>query len=175
MSNSIAIYSGKIFNIERPETSEFTIIDIAHALSQLCRFTGHCNRFYSVAQHSVYVSRLCPPHLKLYGLLHDSAEAFIGDVATPLKRMLPDYKAIEYNVEKAVLERFGLPVEMPPEVKLADTRMLATERLELINSPVDEEKWAFLKGVLLAPFPIVPMNPAEANLFFLEEYSKLKD
>lgn len=174
VSNSIAVYSGKLFDIANPEHSDFTIVDIAHALANMCRFTGQCNKFYSVAQHSVYVSRLCSPENRLYGLLHDAPEAFIGDVSTPLKRMLPDYKRVESNVHKAVLERFGLSEQMPEEVKIADLRMLATERLALLNTPVDEEKWKFLKDVELAPFPDLPMSPTEANLFFLEEYLKLK-
>jgi len=174
MANSIAIYSGEIFDLENPHLSEFTIVDVAHALSHICRFTGHCNRFYSVAQHSVYVSRLCSPENRLYGLLHDAPEAFIGDVSSPLKRMLPDYRTIEAKVTKAVNERFGLPDVEPPEVKVADLRMLATERLALINSPLDEDKWAFLKTFELAPFPVEPMNSAEAKLFFLQEYIKLE-
>jgi hypothetical protein len=173
MANSIAIYSGEIFDLENPHLSEFTIVDVAHALSHICRFTGHCNKFYSVAQHSVYVSRLCSPENRLYGLLHDAPEAFIGDVSSPLKRLLPDYRNIEENVTKAVNERFGLPLEEPPEVKVADLRMLATERLALINSPLDEDKWAFLKNFEFAPFPVEPMNPSEAKLFFLSEYLKL--
>jgi hypothetical protein len=171
----IAIYSGRYFNFVNPEKSKFTVIDIAHALSHLCRFTGHCNRFYSVAQHSVYVSRLCPPQLKLYGLLHDAPEAFLGDVSSPLKNLLPDYREIEERVNDVVMRRFGMSPELPALVKQADLIMLNTERLCLLNpcTEGEEGQWKFLSEVPVAPFPIDPMNSAQAKIFFLEEFYKL--
>ena len=144
-------------------------------MSNICRFTGHVNKFYSVAQHSVYVSRLCPPELQFQALLHDASEAFLGDVSSPLKKLLPDYREIEERVHAVVMVRFGLPIEMPSEIKLADTIMLATEKDLLLNpSGVKYEgQWDFIKDVPRATFEIIPMNPKEAEKFFLDEFNKL--
>ena len=94
------------FDFTAPEGYAFEIDVIAQALSKLCRFAGHTSGFYSVAQHSVFVSMLLEaegPELAMMGLLHDAAEAFVGDVAAPLKMLLPEYKAVEQRVERALL------------------------------------------------------------------------
>lgn len=126
---------GKQFFLDRPRSEDVDIDDIAHALSRLCRFTGHVRRFYSVAQHSVLVSYVCDPADALVGLLHDATEAYIGDVSSPLKSLLPEYRVIEGRVWAAVAERFGLPAELPESVKHADAVLLATEKRDLLGPP----------------------------------------
>ena len=123
----IILRSGIIFDLMRPERSRFEISDIAHSLSNQCRFGGHTPFFYSVAQHSVLVSDLLPPELRLAGLLHDAAEAYIGDLTAPLKHLLPDYLAIEQSVERALFSAFGIDYPLHPDVKLADRQVLAAE------------------------------------------------
>jgi hypothetical protein len=167
---TILLQSGDYFDFLAPETSRFTIEDIAHALSHLCRFTGHTGVFYSVAQHSVHVSHLVPAEHALAGLLHDAAEAFVGDVAKPLKDLLPDYRAIEDRIEAAVLARFGLSLPLPPCVKDADITMLVTEQRQLMRN---SEDWDYNRGRQPADLRLPYWPPKLAREAFLRRFHEL--
>jgi uncharacterized protein len=166
----ILTHTGRHFEFADPV--DIDIRDIAHALANLCRFTGHTTQFYSVAQHSVLVSMLCPGRLKLAGLLHDASEAYLGDVSIPLKSLLPDYRAIERRVQGAILRHFNLPDEYPLEVKAADMRMLATERARFMP---DDIPWPCLNGVTPLPEPLDAWGPAKAGEEFLSRFSMLTE
>jgi len=167
---TILLASGEYFDFLDPASCAFDIHDIAHGLSHICRFAGHCRDFYSVAQHSVYVSQLVPPEHAFAGLMHDAAEAFVGDVAKPLKDLLPEYRAIEGRVEAALLDRFGLSKPLHPSIKEADIVMLATEQLALMRNRDD---WEYTRGRKPADIDIRPMPPAEARQFFLDRFYAL--
>jgi hypothetical protein len=125
--NWMQTFSGRQFWPLDPRADEVFIEDIAHALSMACRYGGHCNSFYSVAEHCVHVSHVVPPEMALVGLLHDASEAYVADVIRPIKPHLTGYKAIEDRVWSVIAERFGVPVDLPPEVKLADNAVLLAE------------------------------------------------
>lgn len=168
----IRTHSGHHFYYQAISQDAIEIDDIAQALSNICRFAGHLDDFYSVAQHSVLVSRLVPPELALEALLHDASEAYCQDIPAPLKALLPDYRDIEASVDNAIRSLFGLPLEHSPEVKLADLIMLATERRDLGID--DGDMWDILDGI--APtdeFAIHPLNPRQACQLFIARFNEL--
>lgn len=168
--------SGQYFDFLEPQRYELNIEDIAHGLAHCCRFVGQCRVFYSVAQHSVYVSRIVPDHLALAGLLHDAAEAFLGDVSRPLKRLLPDYRAIEERVERALFEKLGVHYPIPAEVKRADMQMLRREQVALMaphSDTWDCDAYDMPVGILLSEASA--LCPEEAFEAFMERYVELTE
>lgn len=154
-----------------PRPEEVSIDDIAHALSLLCRFGGHCAEFYSVAQHSVLVSLYVPREHALQALLHDAAEAYVVDVPRPLKLELAAYRAIEKGVQAAVYRHFGLPEEDPPCIKAADDRVLAQEHRDVMcTSPLDWSRLADERPLL---YCILPWSPTEIRGRFLQRFDEL--
>lgn len=125
----IITYTGKHINLLKMRPEDICIEDIAHALACVNRFAGHAVKPVSVAQHSVYVSKLCDPEQALQGLLHDASEAYIGDVTKWLKAT-PEflgYRKIEQRIQKMIFERFGCDTKMHPSVAEADRLMVCYE------------------------------------------------
>lgn len=163
--------SGLRFDLLNPSAAVVTPQDIAHALSNICRFNGHTFQHYSVAQHSVLLSSIVPPADALAGLLHDATEAYVGDVVRPLKQLLPEYQVIEARIWQAICVRFDLPSELPDSVKRADLYMLATERRDLMH--VNSGAWPCLEGIEPMQIKINPWTPAQAKTVFLDRLSEL--
>lgn len=174
---------GRAFDLLAPKAADVHVDDLAASLSKLCRFTGHTDVHYSVAQHCVHVSRAVPPGLALAGLLHDAAEAYVGDVSAPLKyamRSIADdnglnrsaYDVLEARVHDAVARAFGIDVHdmEHPEVKLADVRMLVTEKRDLMVGP-DPKPWE----LKVEPYEwrLYPWPAAYAEQCFLERIREL--
>ena len=164
-------YSGGRFYPLHPRPEDIEPQDIAHALSLLCRFGGHIDRFYSVGEHCVLMSEAVSPKFALIALLHDATEAYVVDVPSPLKRALPDYRAIEASVWLAIVERFGLDPVEPPEVKEADNRILLTERNRLMSKAGGD--WD-IDGIF-EPLPVLieGWTPEQAERRYLERLSQL--
>lgn len=152
--NSIATYTGHCFDLAAMDPDTIDIRDIARALSMNCRWGGHVNEFYSVAEHSARVCENVKPEFKLAALLHDASEAYLLDIPKPFKNMLPDYMALEDKLMRVIAEKFGFEYPLPEEVKIADRNVL-------------EWEWDFLKG---NKFPIRTMGPNIAEMVFLKEF-----
>lgn len=185
--------NGHVFWPLDPKPEEVFIEDIGHALGNICRFNGHSNIFYSVAQHSVLASyyveakgkstKAVPaeidPRLRqlaLAALLHDATEAYACDIIRPVKRLLVGYKEIESGIAAAITEAFASKlgdvslVELPPEVEEADQRMLATEMRDLMITS-EERSW----NLNAQPYAdrIYCWTPSESRRRFLKRFREL--
>lgn len=173
--NSIATYGGRWFWPLDPRSEDIHIVDIAHALSNKCRFSGHTKKFYSVAQHSVIVSKICNKEDQLWGLLHDASEAYLVDMPKPLK-VLPEFewfREAEDKVQAMVSKHYGLDFEQPESVHRADKIALLTEKRDLMSEINHGRKWE--ENYNLSPLEevIEPMLPEEAERYFLRRYMEL--
>lgn len=172
---NIATLHGGMFNFYAPEDHDFQIEDIALALSRTCRYGGHGKRFLSVAEHSYWASNVCDPLIALECLMHDSAEAFIGDIPAGLKRM-PEFrkviKPIEERIERAIAAKFGLDYPWCEDVHKVDYYMLCWEAPFQFDD-AGGEGWAYLQK--LRP-PVTPPDywiPEVAYENFLRRFHEL--
>jgi 5'-deoxynucleotidase YfbR-like HD superfamily hydrolase len=170
------MFSGKRFWPEDPKAKDIDIRDIAHSLARINRYNGHTKESFSVAQHSVLVSRFLPGSLRMFGLMHDAGEAYLGDCITPIKRLFRDiYESFEEKVVGAVAERFGFADACGDEVarklvKRADIVLLATEVRDLTTT-----------GFITQPVTELPMaskidecwSAERAERLFLNEFNAL--
>lgn len=185
---SIRTYTGRKFWPLEPRAEEIAIEDIAHALSLACRFSGHTYCFYSVAEHSLHVSKLAEmmalatlpkkrslEHLQwvrgvaLWGLLHDASEAYLCDLPTPLKHssaMGSVYRAAEKQLMSEVIIKFDLWPHEPSLVKDADRILLNTEMRDLMHGATWDS------GVLAGT--IRPMDAQRAEADFLHRFRNLE-
>lgn len=166
--NTIRLLSGHYLNLEDPQPDQFTLSDIAGALSKICRFGGQVNCFYSVAEHSWHCCQVAkgdglPLETQLAVLLHDAAEAFVGDVVKPLKVMLSDYKAIESNVVAAISKKWQVNFD-DPTIEEIDHAMLIAERRFLFTA--DKVKWTGEDTVRILAPSFECWTPMNAQILF---------
>lgn len=166
----VSTYLGNRFYPLEPRIADVAIEDIAHGLAYQCRFNGQTSAFYSVAQHSLIVASLVPDELKLAALLHDAAEAYIGDMVKPLKVLLPAFSDIEDNVTRIIGENFGVDLNHNPVIKRADLIALATEKRDLM--PYSAEPWSYLQDIEACHEIIRPMAPEDAKQDFLLSFAR---
>jgi uncharacterized protein len=177
----IQTFSGRKFHPLSARAEDVDIRDIAHALSLKCRFNGHCRYFYSVAEHSVRVSRMLEgqgSRQAMWGLMHDAAEAYLADLGGPIKRMfhVHDGKQIE-TFEQAedrllvvIARGLGFDVIDYAAVRDADLTLLMTEARDLMAEP--PESWQVEQQPLAEK--ILPMGWQEAEGMFLARYEELR-
>lgn len=173
--NWIGLLSGAKMDYEAPEESDVTLDDLASALSNICRFSGHLPCFYSVAQHLVNTSRIVPVEHAFDALMHDTAEAFTNDLPTPLKWSLPIFKELEVKIEAAMAQKFGFNFPYPDEVKLADTQMLLLEKNYV---KLDDRVWPYYEDIkfehLRDLVDLKPWQPIRAKREFLERFAETR-
>ena len=176
----IQTYNSHKFFPAEPDHEEnvIDIEDIAHALSMQCRFNGHVRDFYSVAQHSCHVANQVlketdDPELALWGLLHDSAEAYLSDIPKPIKHLLTGYSDLEEALLNKIIRHFGLTWPQPDIVSKYDLIMLRTEQEWLMGPPPDD--WGFTGPEALPIFPGLLKSPEEAEKGFLTMFYLLRN
>lgn len=188
---TIQTANGHYFDYERACADWVDIETVAHSLSNLCRFTGHCREFYSVAQHCFLMSYIVPPSDAFWALMHESGEPWTGDINKPLKVLLAEsFERVESPAERATLIHFGLdPDAKPDTIKPADHVMLATEQRDLMPKwravgwdawgianlwePLPAQHWTELHGIVPLERLIRPWVPAQAKTAFLRRYREL--
>lgn len=178
INNYISCQSGHKFYFPDMKKSVIDICDIAHGLSNVCRFGGQCRPFYSIAEHVINVSKMVPKKYAFCGLMHDAAEAYIHDITTPLKVRLPDYKAMEAELDAHIAQLFGYEYPFPPEVKTADWGMFLTEYDVLFPNKrgfIFEEKddFEFEEPPYKGKVPFKFYSPEQAYDAFIERYIEL--
>lgn len=164
-------FSGVQYFPGAPRVEDVRIVDIAHHLSRLCRFTGAIRpEHYSVAEHSVHVSYVVPEAHALAGLLHDSPEFAICDLNRPTKVQTPDYQRLEALNWAVIAEKFGLPLVLPPCVHEADMRVLMAEMAALMPPMPAKHDY---EHVVPAPVRILALGPNAAEKLFLDRFYEL--
>lgn len=175
---TIQTYTGHAFDVLNPDPSSIYIEDIAHALSNVCRYTGHTRKFYSVAQHSVIVSEVVPTWAAFIGLMHDATEAYIADLARPVKRIEglgEAYRQVEERLHLAITTRFGIHPVIPPVVHRVDSEVLLAEVRDLMAKPV-VDSWLFSdlrKSFTPAHVRVRPWPSRKAERLFLHRFKEL--
>lgn len=168
-------YTGRQIHPLDPKPHEISVFDIARSLSHICRFLGHTDAFYSVAQHCVLVSQHVPQEDALWGLLHDAPEAYLCDLPAPIKRdpEMSIYRVAEDRLMLAVCRRYDLMHQMPRSVARADKILLATEFRDV--TPVDDPDWIFEEcgERPLCDYQIQPWSPLMAEQMFLARFEEL--
>lgn len=169
----IQTFTGRQFWPLEPRLEDIDILDIAHALANLCRYGGHVEQFYSVAQHCVLVSYAVPAEHALRGLLHDASEAYLIDVPRPIKRAqgMDAYRAAEKRLEAAIYERFGLAAQDPDCIKTADNQLLRTEQRDLMK-PAPAAWKDYRVGALEET--IIPWSPGYSRHMYLKRFGELR-
>lgn len=172
-SDWIQTFTAKAVNPLNLRVDDISIMDIAHALSNQCRFSGHVRTFYSVAEHCFRMSYLGSEETQLWKLLHDATECYLVDLPRPLKRSRGIgelYKLAEERAMRVIAERFELCWPEPDEVRHFDLVMLLTEQRDLMGRQTKawKDKATPLDDV------IVPTDPVMARTKFLSRFFELR-
>jgi hypothetical protein len=156
---SIRTISGQYVNVFEPNPDTLLIEDIAHALSNQCRFGGHLPRFYSVAQHSILCHLVAKEEEKYDALMHDASEAYLLDFPKPIKLEIAQYNEIEHNLMLVLAEKFKFNYPKSEEVERVDRHLLEWEWNSIMLEDSDSADKSFP--------PIECLTPEEARNLFM--------
>src|SRR5690606_7876594 len=120
-------YTGRLIDFRGIRTEDIDIRDIAHGLAHITRFGGQAKNHITVGEHSLLVASLVPPPYRFTALMHDAAEAYLGDIPKPLKNLLPDYRRIEEMLMRVISEKYRFSYPLPPVIKEADMKAIRQE------------------------------------------------
>lgn len=168
----IQTYTGRRFWVLDPRVDDFYIEDIAHALANQCRYNGHSDRFYSVAEHSCalayYAYTQSFPWSSVFeALMHDAVEAYVGDWPKPIKNCIPEFEVVEDNVDRVLRQAFKLWPSKPGWVDEIDKRIVVNEKQALMQ---DTYGWTHIGREPLDGIEIFCWEPEEAEAAFLDWY-----
>lgn len=181
-AHHIELASGRFLDLADPCADDITLEDVAHGLSNTCRFAGQSSRFYSVAEHALLCAAYVratggSPSTRLAALHHDDHEAYMGDVTRPLKALMPGYSAMAERLQAVIAVALGLPaIYGRAAVKVADDWALSAEAYYLV--PSKGSTW-FCAGYFEEALPVVPwvdqlgLSPASARVRWLREHARL--
>jgi 5'-deoxynucleotidase YfbR-like HD superfamily hydrolase len=177
MGNEIMTYKGHLVDPFNYKTEFVNIKDIARALSMTCRFGGHVDKFYSVAEHSVYVSKFVgnDVNTQLWALLHDASEAYVGDVPKPIKHHFKEIDQAEDSIMKCIASRFNLTDDKIPDiVHQVDKNIVFYEAIQLKKKYKDSKEWKYFDTGIIPVFNYkIGMNPKKAETIFLARFNEL--
>lgn len=157
-------------DLDNPDYNFFHISEIAYALSRIRRFNGHTPSHYSVAQHSVLVCDQLPPELRLAGLLHDAAEAYIGDMTRNVKKKCQEFRDLEDKFCLAIASQFGFDYPFNNKIHAEDDRLCYTEAAQFFGLN-EARTWGFRVKPYL--FQIDCLDESAAEKLFLERFHSL--
>lgn len=182
VGNTIRCHSGVYLDLANPQPDQIAIEDIASGLSKICRFGGQIDRFYSVCDHSINAAFLAglwdyPVDAEFACLMHDAAEAYIGDIVKPLKIMLPDYRSIEQRIERVIGEKFDIDFERHADfVREIDHSLLIAERKTFFSA--DDIAWCGeTEAIPIDQFPLLRhgLDCDQAAKYFLQIFETLTE
>ena len=160
-------YSGRIINLLNFQTSDVRIEEIAHALSRICRFGGHCREPHNVAHHAVLVSQRVeeagePDHVIYAALHHDDTEAYLGDMISPLKKLLPEYQKFEERFAQVIAEALNFEYPFSESIRKADKEIYHRENTDV--------RWRRPQNPT-----IIPWNPGVSKHLYLTRHQQLQE
>lgn len=182
------------FDDSRIPSNTYDVEDIAHALGMSCRYGGHTQFFYSIAEHVCLIAQHVYDHAKRPGpksgpqipywtdqyeracaalqlLHHDDPEYVLGDIVSPFKKELSDYKRKESLVERQIAVTFGLEYPNPPFVKYFDHQILVDERAQAMRPTANI--WETTQGNRGLNVKLHGLNPSDAKAWYLDMHGFL--